>query len=127
MKDAATRIRHYNNRMSGPLLTPVVLAVSGTAKANFAKYAEDFVPYQIAERELIGAAGVPVIDIAAYEAYTGELYSATKRLNGQQLADEWAILVAKWSDTAHLGATAEATLEAIGLNVFHLDLTGALT
>jgi len=108
--------------MQATLLDPVRLAVIETQKANFATYATEYVPLQIALREQLGEAGIPLIQYAAYEAFAGELYHLTKTISGHSLADAWADLVTKWSDEAHLGASAAPYLNGIALNVFHMDV-----
>ena len=122
MKTDAQRIARYNARMSATLLDPVRAAVNAEQKANFATYITEFYPIQVALREELGIAGVPIIQYAAYEAFAGELYHLTKTFKGQTLAVAWPNLVAKWSDTAHLGTGSATILNAIALDVFHLDV-----
>jgi hypothetical protein len=107
--------------MTATQLDPVRLAVITQQKQNFATYAHDWVPIQVALTDFLGASGVPIIAFAIYTAFAGEVYHATKHFSGGSLLTEVDTLVAKYSDDAHLGATAAANLTGIRSQVFHLD------
>jgi hypothetical protein len=126
MKSTAQRIAKYNARMLSSLVDPVLSAVQTLQQANFAAYATDFVPKQEQLRAILSDAGVSVIQMAGYEAFHGELYSAWLKYSGPALQAEFCILVAKWADTSHLGATEQATLEKIGADIYSLDACGTL-
>lgn len=126
MKTTAQRIAHYNARMLSSLVDPTLSAVSTLAQANFAAYVNDFVPNQVALRAILNDEGVPVIDVGAYEAFHGELYHLSQSYSGPALQAAFCILVAKWADTAHLGAAAQAILERIGADIYTLDACGTL-
>ena len=126
MKTTAQRIAHYNARMLSSLVDPTLSAVSTLAQANFAAYVNDFVPNQVALRAILNDEGVPVIDVGAYEAFHGELYHLSQSYSGPALQAAFCILVAKWADTAHLGASAQAILERIGADIYTLDACGTL-
>lgn len=122
MRTDAQRISKYNLRMSATLIDPVRTAVNADQKANYASYATEWYEIQVRLMEELGIAAVPIIQYAAYTAFAGELYHLTKHFSGQTLAAAWANLVSKWSDTAHLGTSAGAILNAIAIDVFHLDV-----
>jgi len=126
VKTTAQRIAHYNARMLSSLVDPTLSAVSTLAQANFAAYVNDFVPNQVALRAILNDEGVPVIDVGAYEAFHGELYHLSQSYSGPALQAAFCILVAKWADTAHLGASAQAILERIGADIYTLDACGTL-
>jgi len=125
MKTTAQRIAKYNARMLSSLIDPVLSAVQTLAQANFATYATEFVPKQEGLRAILSDEGISVIEMLAYEAFHNELYGAFKRYSGPALQDEFCIVVTKWSDTAHLGATASAVLERIGTDLYSLDACGS--
>jgi hypothetical protein len=122
MKTDAQRIARYNARMASALIDPVRVAVNPTQLANFAAYATNWVPLQIALNDLLSSGGIPIIQFGAYTAYAGELYHLTRSFTGATLADAFVTLKAKWSDSAHLGASASTMLNAIGVQVFHIDV-----
>ena len=122
MKTAQQRIAHYEARMSSTLLDPTLSAVSAKAAANFTSYAVEFVPMQQAVAAILDAEDVPVIQRAAYQAYNGEMYHASKTSAGPALATLTDVLVTKWSDTAHLGTGAATTLRRIAVDVYHVDV-----
>lgn len=126
MKTTAQRIDAYNRRMLSSLVDPVLSAVQATQSANFAAYADDFVPQQQALRAVLNDEGIGVYQIAAYEAFHGEVYAASKKLAGPALQTEFCVLVAKWADIAHLGALAQPVLERIGADLYALDACGTL-
>ena len=124
MRTTARRIAKYNARMLSSLVDPVLSAVQTLAQTNFASFANEFVPRQEALRVIMSDEGVSVIDMLAYEACHNELFSAFKKYSGAALQAEFCILVAKWGDTAHLGAGAVAVLERIGADIYSLDACG---
>lgn len=126
MRTTAQRIAAYEARMLSSLVDPVLSAVNAAAVENFTAYATDFVPNQEAVRAILNDEGVDVITVAGYEAFHGELYHLSKQFAGPLLQAAYCILVAKWADTAHLGAAAQAVLERIGLDVYTLDACGTL-
>jgi len=126
MRTTAQRIAAYNARMLSSLIDPVLSAVNAAAIENFSAYVIDFVPNQVALRVILNDEGVDLIDVAAYEAFHGELYGLSKRFAGPALQAAYCILVAKWADTAHLGAAAQAILERIGLDIYTLTGCGTL-
>ena len=126
MRTTAQRIAKYNARMMSSLVDPTLTAVQSIQQANFAAYADDFVPKQEALRVILSDEEVSVIDFASYEAFNGEVYSASKKYTGPALQAEFCILVEKWADAAHLGATAQTILERIGADIYSLDACGTL-
>jgi len=126
VKTTAQRIAKYNARMVSSLVDPVLTAVQTLQQTNFAAYATDFVPKQQALRVILSDEGISVIDMAGYEAFHGEVYSASKKYTGPALQSEFCILVAKWADTSHLGAAAQTILERIGADIYSLDACGTL-
>lgn len=121
MKTTAQRLAHYQARMVSSLIDPVLSAVNAAAITNFAAYLNIFVPNQFALRAILNDEDIPIIQIAAYEAFHGELYGLSRRFAGPTLQTAFCTLVAKWSDTAHLGATAETILERIGADIYTLS------
>jgi hypothetical protein len=119
MRTDAQCIARYEARMNATLIDPVRTATNAAAKANYAAYASEYYGYQVAMHEEISAVGVPVIQWASYEAFLGEVFHAYKHFSGETFVNQANILVAKWSDVAHLGTAARAILMAIVLDVFH--------
>jgi|GEM_PF-3154284 len=126
MRTTAQRIAKYNARMMSSLVDPTLTAVQSIQQANFAAYADDFVPKQEALRVILSDEGVSVIDFVSYEAFHAEIYGASKKYTGPALQAEFCILVAKWADAAHLGAPAQTILERIGADIYSLDACGTL-
>jgi len=126
MRTTAQRIAKYNARMLSSLVDPVLSAAQAQQQANFASYAIDFVPKQQGLRAIMSDEGISVYQMAGYEAFHGEVYTASKKYSGAALQAEFCILVAKWADTAHLGAAAQAILERIGADLYSLDACGTL-
>jgi hypothetical protein len=126
MRTTAQRIARYNARMLSSLVDPVLSAVSSAQQANFAAYVTDFVPKQEALRAILNDEAIPVIKVAAYEAFHGELYGLSRRFAGPALQAAFCILVAKWADAAHLGPTAQTVLERIGADIYSMSACGTL-
>lgn len=107
--------------MAATLLDPVRSAVNSAQITNFTAYELDFYPKQVQMRAMLSGAGVNLIDIGKYEAFAGEVYHATRVVSGAALQEAANNLIAKWSDTNHLGASASTLLTAITVEVFHID------
>lgn len=126
MRTTAQRIAAYNARMQSSLIDPTLSAKAALQQANFDVYVNDFVPKQIALRAVLNDEGVGVYEVAAYEAFHGELYQLSKQFAGATAQTEFCVLVAKWADSAHLGAGAQSVLERIGADLYSLDACGTL-
>lgn len=126
MRTTAQRKAAYEARMLSSLVDPVLSARNASQVASFNTYVNDFVPKQEALRAILDDEGVNVIDVAGYEAFHGELYHASQSFAGPTLQTEFCILVAKWADTAHLGAAAQTILERIGEDIYSLTACGTL-
>lgn len=126
MRTTAQRIAAFEARMLTSIIDPVLSAVAALATTNYAAYVNDFVPKQVALRVILNDEGVPVIDFGPYEAFHGELYSLNSKFAGPTLQAAFCILVAKWADTAHLGAAAQPILERIGADIYTLEACGTL-
>jgi hypothetical protein len=124
VRTTAQRIAKFNARMLSSLIDPVLSAVQSLASANYTTYVNAFVPKQVALRAVLNDEGVSVIQVAAYEAFHGELYHLTTQFAGPALQAAFCILVTKWSDAAHLGAGAETVLIRIGADLYALDACG---
>jgi len=118
MRTSAQRIAAYEARMQSTLLDPTNAAINALAKANFATYANEFVPMQQQLRVLLNALGVATIDFAAYEAYNGEMYHVYKTCSGASAVFTGTALVTKWTS---LGLTALA-LKAIALDLYSITI-----
>lgn len=120
MRTTAQRYAKYTARMVSSLIDPVLSAVQTAQANNFLAYLTTFVPNQFALRVILNDEDIPQIQFAAYEAFHGELYHLSRSFTGPALQSAFCILVAKWSDVAHLGATAETILERIGADIYTL-------
>jgi hypothetical protein len=118
MRTAAQRIAAYAARMQSSLIDPVLSAMNAQAKANFAAYANEFVPRQQQLRDLLDATGLTANKYLVYEAFNHEVYSAWRRLSGKSLVEEAKVLVAKYKG---MGAV-EANLKAILQNVWGITI-----
>lgn len=121
MKTTLQRSAHYAARMVSSLIDPVLSAVNAAAVANYDAYLNTFVPKQVALRAILNDEDIPIIQFGAYEAFHGELYGLSQKFAGPALQTAFCTLVAKWCDTAHLGAPAETVLERIGADIYALD------
>ena len=126
MRTTAQRIAKYNARMVSSLVDPVLSAVQALQQANHEAYATNFVPKQMALRVILSDEGISVIEMLAYEAFHNELYSGSLKYSGPALQAEFCVLVAKYADTSHLGATAQPVLERIGADIYNLVACGTL-
>lgn len=117
MKTSAQRIARYNARMLSSLVDPVLSAVQAQQQANFATYANDFVPKQEALRVLLVALAIPIIQWSGYEAFHGELYKKSKQYSGAFLIAYATVLHDKYVSTGG-GALATATLKAIANDLY---------
>jgi len=126
MRTVLQRTNAYNARLQSSLIDPTLSAKAALQQANFETYANLFVPKQVGLRAILNEEGVFVIQVAAYEAFHGELWSASQKFSGPTLQIEFCILVAKWADTSHLGAGSQAILERIGADLYSLDACGTL-
>jgi metal-dependent HD superfamily phosphatase/phosphodiesterase len=120
MRTSAQRIARYNARMLSTQIDPTLAAVNAKACENFSTYVIDFVPNQTQMRALLSAAGILPVKYGAYEAFHGKLYHLSKVCSGPALLAATQILVDKWSDTQHLGATASTLLMQIADTVYHV-------
>jgi len=118
MKSSATRIAHYDARMVSSLVDPVVAATAALAKANFAVYANEFVPKQVQLRAILDALGVPTIIFAGYEAFNGEMYHVYKTTAGASAIAMGVILCTKYE----AWGLAAATLRAISLDLYNITV-----
>lgn len=121
MRTDAQRIARYEARMLSSLIDPTLAAVNAKAAVNFATYATDFYPNQVALRALLNAAGILPIKFGAYEAFHGQLYKLSRTCAGPSLAAAAAILIDKWSDASHLGAGAIALLTQVANDIYHVS------
>lgn len=126
MRTTQQRIDAFDARMLSSLVDPVLSAVAALASANYAAYVNVFVPKQEALRVILNDEGVQIIDYGPYEAFHGELYHLSIKFAGPALQAAYCILVAKWADTAHLGAAAQTILERIGADIYTLEACGTL-
>lgn len=104
--------------MQSSLIDPVVAAIADEAKANFATYANEFVPMQQQLRALLNALSIPTIEFGWYEAFNGEFYHLWKTTDGPAAVTTGTALVAKW---VALGAT-EAVLKSIGTDLYNITI-----
>lgn len=82
--------------MASTLVDPVLTAMQDQQQANFRSYAEHFVPYQLALREILNTRGIVGILAVQYEAFNGELYSAHRRARGPYFDAVSTVLVNKY-------------------------------
>jgi hypothetical protein len=124
MISASRRKAKFAARMQSSQLDPTLAAVSANAVANYGAYLEDFYPNQVSLRTILNAAGIQPIWFGAYEAFHGELYHLYKVCAGPALDAACAVLVDKWSDSAHLGAAAATVLSQIATDIYHITTPG---
>lgn len=124
MRTCAQRKAKYDARMLSSLIDPVLSAVQTAQSNNYLAYLVSFYPNQLALRVILNDEGVSPIQVAAYEAYHGELFHLSRAFSGPTLQTQFCNLVAKWSDVAHLGAAAEPILLRIGADIYALDPCG---
>jgi len=120
MRTAQQRIAKYNARMQSSLIDPTLSAMQALQAANFTAYELDFYPKQVAFRAVLATYSMPTPQIAAYEAFHGELYHLTRVTDGILLTAAATVLVAKWVDAAFLGAGSAAVLKDIANTVYGL-------
>jgi hypothetical protein len=124
MKTTAQMKAAYDARMLSSLIDPTLSARYASQVANFNAHVDEFHPNRVAMRAILSEEGVPIIQIAAYEAFHGSLFHLTKVVSGPALQTAFENLVTQWSGTARLGAGATAILTRIGVDVYHLDAFG---
>jgi hypothetical protein len=120
MRTAQQRIAKYNARMLSSLIDPTLSAMQAIQAANFTAYELDFYPKQVAFRAVLATYSMPTPQIAAYEAFHGELYHLARVTDGIMLTAAVTVLVAKWVDAAFLGAGSAAVLKDIANTVYGL-------
>ena len=124
MKTTAQMQAAYNARMLSSLIDPTLSARVASQVDNFNAHVDEFTPNRIAMRAILGEEDVPIIQIAAYEAFHGRLFHLSKVTSGPALETAFANLVTQWSSTARLGTGAATILERIGVDVYHLATLG---
>jgi len=82
MKSAATRIAHYENRMTSSQIDPVLSAVNTAQKANFAAYAIDWVAKSQAVHNYLDNQGVNPLEYFMFDAFAGEIYHIEQHFQG---------------------------------------------
>jgi len=122
MRTAAQRIEKYNARMVSSQIDPQRSATTAAAQANFAAYTTEFVPKQLALREVLNAAGMDPARFGPYEAYSGELFHLWKTTAGASLIAAAAVVKGRWIHVSRLGPGAEALLKTIALTVYSIVL-----
>ncbi|HUU82727.1 MAG TPA: hypothetical protein VM243_04405 [Phycisphaerae bacterium] len=120
MRTAAQRIAKYNARMVSSLLDPVRTALQTSQQANFAAYATEYVPKQLALRAILNALGIDTAQYIFYEAYCGEIYHVWKTSAGASAVIAATAIQGRWAHDSRLGAGAAATLKAIALDIFSI-------
>jgi len=118
MVSAATRIAHYNVRMSSSLIDPVLSAVQAMASAHYLVHAMDITQKQIDTVTVLDADGISPCFRFLYLAYSNQLYHISKLYAGTALTAEATVLHAKY--VAQFLAT--ATLKKIALTVFTITI-----
>lgn len=116
MRTTAQRIAAYEARMQSTQLDPTNAAVNALAKANFADYANEWVPKEQQMRALLNALSVPTIQFGWYTAYAGEMYHLWKTADGAAAVTTGTVIVTKWT-TLGLNATALKTIAADLFNI----------
>jgi hypothetical protein len=74
MKSAATRIEHYNNRMTSSQIDPVLSAVNTTAKANYAAHAIEWTALLATVHQHLSDNNVDPSSWFLYDGFAGEIY-----------------------------------------------------
>lgn len=82
MKTAATKIAHYNNRMTSSQIDPVLSAVNATAKANYAAHAIEYTPLLASVHNYLSTQGVPPESFFNYDGFAGEVFHVSKTCAG---------------------------------------------
>jgi len=118
MKTTAQRIAHYNARNLSSLIDPTLSAIQAMAVANFAAYANDFVPKQQQLRAILDALGISTTKYALYEAFHGEIYHIAKVASGASAVTMASAMVVKY--TTFGGAV--ATLKKIALDIYSITV-----
>jgi hypothetical protein len=118
MKTTAQRIAHYNDRMLSSLLDPTLSAIQAMAVANFAAYANDFVPKQQQLRAILDDAGISTTKYALYEAFHGEIYHISKVASGDSAVVMASAMVVKYTT---FGGVA-ATLKKIAFDIYTITV-----
>ena len=116
MKSAATRIAHYQNRMTSSQIDPVLSAVNATAVANYAAYATDWVAKQQAVHDYLDVHGVLPYEYFQYNAAAGEFYHIEQHFSGPMAVAAATEICTKW---AAMGCVL-ADLKAIAGTVFNI-------
>jgi hypothetical protein len=124
MKTDSQRAAHYNARMLSSSLDPTVAAVNAKAAQNYTTYIVDFYPNQVALRGLLSAGGIMPVKFAAYEAFHGKVYHASKVCSGTALVAVCTALIDVWSDVQHLGPSAATLLGQICTDIYHVNFLG---
>jgi len=79
---AATRIAHYNNRMTSSQIDPVLAAKHTVQKANFASYAIEWYALAVAVHNYLNSEGVLPYEYFNYDGFAGEIYHISKHFAG---------------------------------------------
>ena len=124
MKTSAQMQTAYQARMLSSLIDPTLSARVASQVANFNAHVNEFTPNRVAMRAILSEEDVPIIKIAAYEAFHGSLFHLSKVATGPALQTAFENLVTQWSSTPRLGAGAATILTRIGVDVYHLDAFG---
>jgi len=96
MQSAATRIAHYNNRMTSSQIDPVLAAVNTTAKANFETYAIEWVALATTVHGYLSTLGVNPQSWFLYDGFAGEIYHISKRATGPAAVAIASDMCLKW-------------------------------
>jgi hypothetical protein len=118
MADPARRIENWTAKVTPERTAEQVTPQIGSIKQNAAHVMNDIVQMETQVRQVLNGAGVPTIQYPFYLCFGRELWSRIRNgMDGESLAMEAAIFIAKW---VARGLT-QAVLQAIRTDVFNVS------
>jgi len=118
MADPARRIENWTAKVTPERTAEQVTPQLTSIKQNAAHVMNDIVQMETQVRQVLNGAGVTCIHYAFYLCFGRELWSRIRNgMDGESLAIEAAVLIAKWKAR---GLT-EAVLQAIRTDVFNVS------
>jgi len=117
MADPARRVENWTAKVTPERTAEQVAPQLSSIKQNAAVIMNDIVQMEAQVRQVVNSSGVPTIQYPFYLCFGRELWSRIRAgIDGESLAMEAAVLIAKW---VARGLT-QAVLAAIRTDVFNI-------
>lgn len=117
IRSASDRVAKWDKRFTAEHVSNIITTEKATFLQNNTASTSDLVHYETLTQEVLNIQGVPVIDRPDYLSFSREVWAKRRRMAGEALAAEVAVLVAKWTART----LQQSVLEAIRSQVYNVS------